>query len=125
MAFLSLKNVGKTYTSIAGDVKALTNVTFELLQGEFVIVIGQSGAGKTTLLNLLGGMDTLTEGDIILDGKNISKFTKKELTTFRRYDIGFIFQFYKIHGKHRFWHADFTNNSHNRFYNSFYDFFCV
>lgn len=96
MAFLSLKNVGKTYTSIAGDVKALTNVSFELLQGEFVIVIGQSGAGKTTLLNLLGGMDTLTEGDIILDGKNISKFTKKELTTFRRHDIGFIFQFYNL-----------------------------
>ena len=96
MAFLKLENVCKEYKSEAGAFKALTDVNFELENGEFVVILGPSGAGKTTLLNLLGGMDLATSGDIILDGLIISQLHKKELTNYRRTDVGFVFQFYNL-----------------------------
>ena len=96
MAFLTLEKVGKEYASQAGVYRALDDVNFELDNGEFVVILGPSGAGKTTLLNLLGGMDSVTDGSIALDGKEISKFNKKELTNYRRDDIGFVFQFYNL-----------------------------
>jgi len=96
MAYLKLTNVVKEYKSEAGIYRALNNVNFELENSEFVVILGPSGAGKTTLLNLLGGMDNLTGGEIVLDNKNISQFSKKEMTELRRYDIGFIFQFYNL-----------------------------
>lgn len=96
MSYLKLENVSKEYTTKAGSVKALDSVSFELDDGEFVVVLGPSGAGKTTLLNLLGGMDSATGGKIILDGKEISALDEKGLTQYRRMDIGFIFQFYNL-----------------------------
>ncbi len=96
MSYLKLKNVVKEYKSEAGIYRALNNVNFECENSEFVVILGPSGAGKTTLLNLLGGMDNLTGGEIILDNKNISQFTKKEMTELRRNDIGFVFQFYNL-----------------------------
>lgn len=96
MSFLKLENVVKEYKSEAGVFTALSDVSFELEKGEFVVVLGPSGAGKTTLLNLLGGMDSVTSGNIILDGKDISLLGKKALTLFRRTEIGFIFQFYNL-----------------------------
>ncbi len=96
MSYLSLKNVTKEYKSEAGTFKALDNVTFDLENGEFVVILGPSGAGKTTLLNLLGGMDNATSGSIVLDDKDISKFNKKDLTLYRRTDVGFVFQFYNL-----------------------------
>lgn len=96
MSFLKLENVTKIYHSAAGDYTALKDVSFELENGEFVVILGPSGAGKTTLLNLLGGMDNATEGRIALDEKEITHFTKKELTQYRRKDVGFIFQFYNL-----------------------------
>ena len=96
MSFLKLENVCKEYKSEAGSFKALTDVNFELENGEFVVILGPSGAGKTTLLNLLGGMDTATSGDIVLDGLIISQLHKKELTNYRRTDVGFVFQFYNL-----------------------------
>lgn len=96
MDFLKLENVEKDFKSEAGILKALSDVNFELENGEFVIVVGPSGAGKTTLLNLLGGMDSPTSGSISLDGAEISRFKKKELTNFRRNDVGFVFQFYNL-----------------------------
>ncbi len=96
MAFLKLENVTKEYKTDAGGFLALSDVSFELENGEFVVILGPSGAGKTTLLNLLGGMDTITSGKIVLDGKEISNFNEKELTYYRRGDIGFVFQFYNL-----------------------------
>ena len=96
MSFLTLNKVGKEYQSQAGTFRALDDVSFALENGEFVVILGPSGAGKTTLLNLLGGMDSVTEGSIILDGKEVSKLNKKELTQYRRDDIGFVFQFYNL-----------------------------
>lgn len=96
MSFLTLNKVGKEYQSQAGKFRALDDVSFALENGEFVVILGPSGAGKTTLLNLLGGMDSVTEGSIILDGKEVSKLNKKELTQYRRDDIGFVFQFYNL-----------------------------
>ena len=96
MSFLRLENVAKEYSSQAGSFKALSDVSFELENGEFVVVLGPSGAGKTTLLNLLGGMDSLSSGEIVLDGKVISNLNKKQLTQYRRRDIGFVFQFYNL-----------------------------
>lgn len=96
MSYLSLKKVSKIYK--VGDVQipALTDVSFDLNNGELVLILGSSGAGKTTLLNLLGGMDTASSGEIILDGQEITKLNKKGLTLYRRKDIGFIFQFYNL-----------------------------
>lgn len=96
MSFLELKNVNKEYTNGAISFKALSDISFNLENGEFVVVLGQSGAGKTTLLNLLGGMDTATSGEIKLNGQDISKYNKKQLTLYRRKEIGFVFQFYNL-----------------------------
>ena len=96
MSFLELKNVVKEYKSGGGKFRALNNVNFALENKEFVVILGQSGAGKTTLLNLLGGMDLVTGGEIILDKKVISAFNKKQMTNLRRNDIGFVFQFYNL-----------------------------
>ena len=96
MSFLSLKNVTKEYKTDAETFKALSDISFDLVNGEFVVILGPSGAGKTTLLNLLGGMDTVTSGSITLDGQTISSFNKKQLTDYRRTEIGFVFQFYNL-----------------------------
>lgn len=96
MAFLKLENVGRDFKSEAGVLNALTDVSFELENGEFVVVVGPSGAGKTTLLNLLGGMDSPSRGEIVLDDVLISKFSKREMINFRRNDVGFVFQFYNL-----------------------------
>lgn len=96
MSYLKLENVEKIYYSQAGSFKALTDVNFEIEKGEFVVILGPSGAGKTTLLNLLGGMDNTTGGSIKLDGLEISNFNKKQLTEYRRYSVGFVFQFYNL-----------------------------
>ena len=78
------------------DIKALDNISFEIEKGEFVVVLGASGAGKTTILNILGGMDTATMGEIIIDGEDIAGYSEKQLTDYRRFDIGFVFQFYNL-----------------------------
>lgn len=78
------------------EIKALDGISFSIDKGEFVVIAGASGAGKSTILNILGGMDNATSGDVIVDGENISKYSSKELTTYRRYDIGFVFQFYNL-----------------------------
>ena len=96
MAFLSLHNVKKEYHTGTVTVHALEDVSFEANEGEFVVILGASGAGKTTLLNLLGGMDTATAGRIELGGENIAAFHKRELTEFRRREVGFVFQFYNL-----------------------------
>ena len=96
MSYLSLTNVCKQYKSGEITVDALKDVSFELENGDFAVVLGSSGAGKTTLLNLLGGMDGATGGEIILDGKNITALNRRGLTEYRRYDIGFVFQFYNL-----------------------------
>ena len=96
MKILSLKNVRKEYHTGSLTVLAVKDVSFDLNEGEFVVILGASGAGKTTLLNLLGGMDAATGGEIELDGKNITSFNKKQLTDYRRRDVGFVFQFYNL-----------------------------
>ncbi len=96
MAFVTFENVGKIYRTGDVAVRALHDVSFEIRQGEICVVVGQSGAGKTTLLNILGGMDTLTEGRVLLDGKDISTLNAKQMATYRRFDIGFVFQFYNL-----------------------------
>ena len=94
--FIELKNVKKTYKTGEVIIKAVDDVSFTIEKGEFVVVIGASGAGKTTILNLLGGMDQVTTGNIIVDGNDISEYNKKKLTKYRRDDIGFVFQFYNL-----------------------------
>ncbi len=96
MSYLSLQNVGKKYKTGTVEVDALRGVSFDLENGEFAVVLGSSGAGKTTLLNLLGGMDAATEGEILLDGKNVTALDKKGLCEYRRSDVGFVFQFYNL-----------------------------
>ena len=96
MAFVTFDNVGKVYKTGDVEVRALHNVSFEIEKGEICVVVGQSGAGKTTLLNILGGMDTLTEGHVLLDGRDISTLNEKQMATYRRFDIGFVFQFYNL-----------------------------
>lgn len=96
MSYVKFDKVKKVYHVGEISIEALTDASFEVEKGEFCVVLGASGAGKTTLLNILGGMDTLTEGHLYLDGKDISRFSKKELVYYRRYDIGFVFQFYNL-----------------------------
>ena len=96
MAFVTLENVYKRYHMGEVTINAADGMTFDIEKGEFVVIVGPSGAGKTTILNMLGGMDTVTEGDIIVDGNNVAKYNNKELITYRRYDIGFVFQFYNL-----------------------------
>ena len=95
-AFISFENVKKTYHMGEIDIHALDDVSFEIEQGEFVIIAGASGAGKSTILNLLGGMDTVSEGKIIVDAREISSYKEKDMTLYRRYDVGFVFQFYNL-----------------------------
>lgn len=95
-AFVSFQNVNKTYKTGEVEISALRDVNFEIQKGEFCVIVGASGAGKTTILNILGGMDSLTTGKVFLDGQEISLYDKKQLTTYRRYDIGFVFQFYNL-----------------------------
>ena len=98
MAFVEFENVGKTYHMGEVEIQALHDASFQVEKGELVVIVGPSGAGKTTLLNILGGMDTLTTGRVLLDGKEISALNKKELTQYRRQDVGFVFQFYNLIG---------------------------
>lgn len=95
-AFVTFENVKKIYKTGEVEIQALHDVNFEIEKGEFCVIVGSSGAGKTTILNILGGMDTLTEGRVLLDGQEISGYDKKKLTNYRRYDIGFVFQFYNL-----------------------------
>ena len=92
MAFVECRHLKKTYRMGEVTISALSDVNFEIEKGEFCVIVGASGAGKTTILNIIGGMDTLTDGEVILDGKKISDYKSKQLTTYRRYDIGFVFQ---------------------------------
>ena len=94
--FVCFENVKKIYRSGEVEIEALRDVNFVVEQGEFCVIVGSSGAGKTTILNILGGMDTLTSGRVLLDGQDISNFSKKRLTEYRRYDVGFVFQFYNL-----------------------------
>ena len=96
MSFIQFDHVSKIYQMGEVEIKALDEVSFEIEKGEFVVVLGASGAGKTTILNILGGMDSCTGGKIVVDGKDISKATDRELTDYRRFDIGFVFQFYNL-----------------------------
>lgn len=98
MAFIEVKNLEKIYQMGEVKIKAIEKVSFSIEKGELVVILGPSGAGKTTILNILGGMDTPTHGSIIVDGTDISKLNRKELTKYRRYDIGFVFQFYNLVG---------------------------
>ena len=98
MSFVEFRNVKKMYHMGEVEIQALRGVDFQIEKGEFCVVVGASGAGKTTILNILGGMDTLSEGKVFLDGKEISSYNKKKLTEYRRYDIGFVFQFYNLVG---------------------------
>lgn len=95
-AFVELKNVVKEYRMGDVTIKATNGIDFTFEKGEFVVIVGPSGAGKTTVLNILGGMDTATSGTVFVDGTDISKYRAKELTKYRRYDIGFVFQFYNL-----------------------------
>lgn len=96
MSYVEFKNVSKTYKTGDVSVEALKDASFEIGKGEICVIVGQSGAGKTTLLNILGGMDRLTEGEVYLDGTAVSDYNKKQLATYRRRDIGFVFQFYNL-----------------------------
>ncbi len=96
MNYIEFKNVIKTYGVGQGAVNALDGVDFTVEKGEFCILLGESGAGKTTLLNMLGGMDTITSGSVLFNGRDISALSKKELVEYRRHDVGFVFQFYNL-----------------------------
>ncbi len=96
MAYVEFKDVYKRYQMGEVTIAASDGVNFEIEKGEFVVIVGASGAGKTTVLNMLGGMDTCDEGQILVDGKEVAKFSTKEMTRYRRQDIGFVFQFYNL-----------------------------
>ena len=96
MAFVEFADVSKIYQMGEVEVAAARDMSFTIEQGEFVVIVGPSGAGKTTLLNMLGGMDSATSGTIMLDGARVSSFNRKQLTQYRRHDIGFVFQFYNL-----------------------------
>jgi len=95
-AFVEFQHVNKVYHTGEVDIQALNDVNFEINKGEFCVIVGASGAGKTTILNILGGMDSLTDGKVFLDGEEVSAYNKRKLTGYRRYDVGFVFQFYNL-----------------------------
>lgn len=96
MAFVELKNVYKYYQMGETKIVANNGITFEIDKGQFNVIVGPSGAGKSTLLNILGGMDKADDGQVIVDGKDIAKYNEKDLTLYRRHDVGFVFQFYNL-----------------------------
>ena len=96
--FVKFENVSKIYRMGEVEIKALHNASFSIEKGEICVIVGPSGAGKTTLLNILGGMDTLSAGKVTVDGEDISLYNEKKLTDYRRYDVGFVFQFYNLIG---------------------------
>ncbi|MEG0918565.1 MAG: ABC transporter ATP-binding protein [Anaerovoracaceae bacterium] len=96
MSYIKFENVNKFYQMGEQKIYALDNLNLEIEKGEFCVIVGPSGAGKTTLLNILGGMDSSTSGKVILDGKTISNYSERKLTSYRRYDVGFVFQFYNL-----------------------------
>ncbi len=96
MSYIEFKDVKKIYKMGEVSIEALSGANFSIDKGEFAVIAGPSGAGKSTILNLLGGMDTSSSGQIIVDGAHINEFNAKQLTTYRRYDIGFVFQFYNL-----------------------------
>lgn len=96
MAYIELNEVSKKYKSGQSEILANDKISFDLDAGKLLIIVGASGAGKTTLLNIIGGMEQATSGDILIDGKNLSKLSEKELTEYRRNDVGFVFQFYNL-----------------------------
>lgn len=95
-SYVKLDKVSKIYKMGEVEIRAVDNISFEISKGEFVVVVGPSGAGKTTVLNILGGMDTATKGNVFVDGSNIAKYNNRQLTAYRRDDIGFVFQFYNL-----------------------------
>ena len=96
VSFVCFEKVGKVYRSGEVEIEALRDVNFVIEKGEFCVIVGASGAGKTTILNILGGMDTLSDGKVTLDGQEVSAFSGRRLTEYRRYDVGFVFQFYNL-----------------------------
>ena len=96
MSLVEFKNVYKQYKMGEVKINAVDGISFNIEEGEFAVVVGSSGAGKTTVLNILGGMDSATRGEVIVSGKNISKLSDRELIDYRRFDIGFVFQFYNL-----------------------------
>ena len=96
MSYVELKDVYKRYKMGEVTIAASDGINFEIEKGEFAVIVGASGAGKTTVLNMLGGMDRCDEGSIIVDGTDVAKFSSKEMITYRRHDIGFVFQFYNL-----------------------------
>ncbi|MBQ7653437.1 MAG: ABC transporter ATP-binding protein [Clostridia bacterium] len=96
MSYIQLKDVSKIYGTGEVQIKAVDSVSFSVEKGELCVIVGASGAGKTTVLNMLGGMDSSTNGEIIVDGELVSKYSSKKLTNYRRHDVGFVFQFYNL-----------------------------
>jgi putative ABC transport system ATP-binding protein len=96
MSFIEFNDVKKIYRMGDVNIEALSGASFSIEKGEFVVIAGPSGAGKSTILNLLGGMDSVSSGEIVVDGSKINTYSAKQLTTYRRYDIGFVFQFYNL-----------------------------
>ena len=94
--FVTLRDVRKAYRMGEVEILAAAGIDFEIEKGEFAVVVGPSGAGKTTVLNILGGMDTATEGEVLVDGEDIARYSQRQLTAYRRDDIGFVFQFYNL-----------------------------
>lgn len=96
MSFIEIKNITRLYQSGETKIKALDHISFDIEEGKFTVILGPSGSGKSTVLNLLGGMDRPTEGSIMVNGRDITKLNDKELTEYRRHEIGFVFQFYNL-----------------------------